>query len=333
MVSKRKTHLKIVTILSLFLVLPGGLRAEGSLELGPRVGLSQNTVVYVDIDNVDERLVFCSSDDGVQALPVEGQILDLNPGDAVEKDALRDGVDIIIYPPIDVPCEGPDDCSARQICFNRTLELPFEFGPSGDGDTYCGYDFRVSPTADPSAGVCDAQTITPNYLELDVTQVGAWRFDFVGEQSTTGLNVRNTRFFDIRVHTAQDEPVDSPRVFSYQWYLNTHSVDQSADHTFYLRRRVANLTGWARMDFSGISQFNYGIVAHREGIAENGGAGSQCERVVEGRDTPGCPLAREGRRANLAAQLPIYLSPPFENDQFSAVIESLSFQDDHSARL
>ncbi len=319
-------QIQLSLLLCLGLIAP--VQAEGTRELGLAVGLSQSTVVHIAIDAPDEVLSFCASDEGVQAPPVLGQSLDLNPGDPVEKDPLRAGADIVVYPPTDVPCVGPDACAPRQICFNRSLELPFEFGPSGDGDSFCGYAFRISPTADPDAGFCDAQTQAPNHFELLSTETGVWRFDFVGERSTTGAPQRNTRFFDIGVRTGTGQIVRSPRVFSYQWYLSTHAAEQETDHSVYLRRRVSNQTSWVRADLSGVSQFSYGLVANRSGILENGGIASQCERVVDGRIAQNCPLSIEGRRAALSAQLPLFLSPPSSSDSLTPSIEALLFQDD-----
>jgi hypothetical protein len=316
----------MVLLLCLSFVKP--VQAEGTLELGLTAGLSQSTVIHVDIASPDERLLFCSSDDGVQSPPVDGQSIDLSPGDNVDKDPLRDGADIIVYPPTEVPCDGAQACPVRQICFNRALELPFEFGPSDINAGFCGYPFRVSPTEDIGAGFCDAQTLTPQYFELDATEVGVWRFDFVGEASTTGAPQRNTRFFDVTVENAQGEMNSSSRMFSYQWYLSTHAPDQESDHTFFIRRRVGDQVGAVEVNLEGASQFSYGLLSNREGILENLGFGSQCERVVDETQIGQCPLSIEGRRALLTAQLPLYLATPVNADTLTPTVTNLFFQDD-----
>lgn len=326
--SQANYNINVGLLLLLCLCFVKPVRAEGTLELGLAVGLSQTTVVHVDVASPDERLYFCSSDDGFQSGPADGQPIDLTPGDSVAKDPLRDGADIIIYPPVDVPCDESQACPLRQICFNRSLELPYAFGPSDENAGFCGHPFHVSPTADVGAGFCDAQSMSPRYFELDAPQAGVWRFDFVGEASTTGAPQRNTRFFDVAVRDAQGALAQEARVFSYQWYLSTHAPDQESDHNFFIKRRLASQTDWVSVSLTGASQFSYGLLSNRDGISENIGFGSQCERVVDGRDSRQCPLNTEGRRATLTAQLPLYLNRPLIAEPLTPSIEGLSFQDD-----
>ncbi|MGB0648601.1 MAG: hypothetical protein ACPGQS_15555, partial [Bradymonadia bacterium] len=302
--------------------------SEGTRELGLTTGLSRATVVNVRVDQVGELIVMCSSDDGIQSDPIDGVPLDTAPGEESNKDPLRDGADIVAYPPTDRPCEATADCGLRQICFDRALEIPYAFAPDSQGTGICGYVFRINPTSNPGLGVCNADTIDPLSLQLSANEIGVWRLDFVGEQSTTGAPERNTRFFDIEVRDPTGQETRNQRVFSYQWYLTSHNAVQLGRHEFYVRRQIDGVDYWVATTLDEAAQFSYGLLAHVDGISENQGRGSACERVNDERSSPPCLLSFEGRRAALAAQLPLYLNGANAQAFPPINLSDVSFQDD-----
>ena len=322
-------QLRTLCVITLYLMVSPAQQVfgKGSRNIGLGLGLSSQTVVFIEVQSPEETLLFCSSDDGVQAVDILGSPQDLSPGEPTEREPRRSFAHIILYPPTARPCIGSEACEFGQLCMDPSSELPLDAPSASSGE--CAFAFTVAPTAEPSLGFCDHLTSEPNYHRFQLGEVGNWRLDMVGEPPTLGGSNESTRFFDLELLNGNGELIEEPRIFSYQWFLTTHTARQAASTRLYPRRLLFDRPLWSMLSLSGIQEYGFGVLLNRAGILESAGRTSVCERIVEGRTTPPCPLDFEGRRAELFAQLPIFITAPSSVSALPEfLVDSVSIQDE-----
>jgi hypothetical protein len=324
----------------LCIVVLGGLTSpsrampEGTAQMGTMQAVDAQTIIGVDISEVGEVIHVCSSDDGLTEIPVGDFPVDSGEGGEAHvyrNQARRLRQEIFVYPPDSFNCLVSTDCPMGQLCVNRRYGLPIDDAPPAQGNErlLCATPYAVSPTIDPTLGLCTASSPATNSIQITTDRMGVWEFDLAGEPASLPPidGTRSTRFFEFNVHSPTGEQIQGGRVFARQWLINTHSLVHQGIGTFYALRRVGQAAIIWAMSYENWQGGTYSILANSMGV-ENHQDQSWC--YVTNPDGMTCGRRGAGAVPELVYnEFLLYLNYPSPEPPLPdpILIENLAFND------
>ena len=291
---------------------------EGSPNTGADQGLVSYSHVYIDVDQIDETLRFCSSDDGLVAGVPDAEFA-------------RQGEEFLLQRPSAARCQDDGPCRADEVCRDwetglARAALPLDAPFSGT----C-----VLPFSQQAGGFCDDTAGPGGWLEHVATETGAWRLDFAGEadQST-----RNTRYWAVDVLDPDGVSVPLGRAHSTYWVLDAHDFNSNPTNAnFYAVVPSGGEGAFVFViDFEGMMGYVYTLFANAVGNVDTP-ARSWCQ-YGDPRPDRTCVDLNDAdyqrdvhRRHTNRVEYQIYLSYPdgVTPPVVEPLIEDVQFNDEH----
>ncbi len=294
---------------------------EGTPQLGLTQGLEAQTLLGVEVVTEGETIRVCSSDDGRQEPPVEGDDLDEAPGEpnAVEP-VERRGAELLVYRPDSERCGPEAACPMGQLCYRRRRGVPV----SGDEEGRCAIPLPVTA----EVGYCRHGLAPEAWIEVLADVPGRWQLDFAAEPETLSPSGASTRYFEVDVLDAQGVSAPGGRLSTRQWLLNAHNFRLATNADFYARAPVNDGARVFIIDYEQLRGFRYSIIANNEGLGQHPHQ-SWCQFGDPDGDGE-CPLFDQGEQqpANLGYLLYLHYPDPPPDPAPGPELASFAFNDE-----
>ncbi len=235
---------------------------EGTPQLGATQGLEAQSRLTVDIVEVGETIRVCSSDDGLQEPNVGELAIDRDPGEPNPVADVRQGREVLLFPPEADACEDDAACPMGRVCFDPRRGAPPEAGSMGR----CAIPHAVTA----ARGYCRDGQAPEAWIEVVADVAGRWELDLASEPETISNDSGgSTRYFEVDVLRDGGEPVQGGRLNARQWLINAHNFDLATDADFYVMATVNDGARIFVIDYEEMRGFRYSIIANQQGLRDH----------------------------------------------------------------